>query len=282
MKITAIILLCFLSIHGEEKRVVLITGASKGVGLATLEYLDQRGFIVYGTTRQASFANEKMLQVDLCDENSIERAVGKILAKEGRIDVLINNAGYALVGPVESFTQDELKEQMEINFYAPIRMIQAVLPAMRHQKSGHIINISSVNAYSTPPFGGLYAASKAALESLSESLSIEVKPLYIFVSLVEPGLIQTGFSLPMGTKEIPNNPYKEVMEKIQAEIEERVAAPEKLTPSQSAVEIAEFLFSIIQDPHPKLRYQTSVDAQEEVSKKLRDLTGEIYLDTYRN
>ncbi len=137
------------------------------------------------------------LTVDLLDQNSIHKAVETILNQENHIDVLINNAGYALVGPVESLTEEEIQDQMEVNFFAPIRLIQAVLPSMRNQKSGHIINISSPNAFQTPPFGSMYAASKAALESLSESLCIEVEPYGISVSIVEPGLIQTHFSLPM-------------------------------------------------------------------------------------
>ena len=189
---------------------------------------------------------------------------------------------YGLAGPIESLTEEEMHEQLEVNFFAPIRFIQAVLPEMRNQKSGHIINISSVNAFSTPPFGGMYAASKAALESLSESLCIEVQPYNISVSIIEPGLIQTHFSIPMGTKKILNNPYQAITDKIDTEIQERLANPKLLSPSQTPQEIAEFLFSVIQDPHPKLRYQTSTEAKNLVSKKLLDLTGDIFLDEMRD
>lgn len=268
------------TVFGEESKVVLITGASKGVGLATVEYLAEKKFTVYGATREPSAIakNIQFLQVDLLEEASISKAVKQILEKHGRIDVLINNAGYALIGPLESLTQEEMLYQMEVNFFAPIRYIQAVLPHMRERKSGHIINISSMNAFYTPPFGGMYAASKSALESLSESLAIEVLPYHIFVSIVEPGMLQTRFSLVMGTKEVPNNPYQKITDWIEKETAQRLASPETFPDSQSAQEIAEFLLAIIQDPSPKLRYQTSEEAKREALQKLVDFTGEIYLE----
>lgn len=290
MKHRSIILYIFLAIqstffwlplHAEQKKVALITGASRGVGLATAELLVKNGFTVYGTVRSSILemeSNIHFLVVDLLDEYSIQRAVQTILDKEGRIDVLVNNAGYALVGPVEALAEQEMHDQMEVNFFAPIRFIQAVLPKMRERKSGHIINMSSINAFGTPPFGSMYAASKAALESLSESLCIEVQPYNIFVSIVEPGLIQTHFSLPMGTKKIPNNPYQSIIDGINTEIRQRLEHPEALSPSQTPKQIAEFLLSIMQAPHPKLRYQTSENAKELVSKKLADLSGDVYLN----
>lgn len=267
--------------YAEQSRVVVITGASRGLGLATAKCLSENGFTVYGTTRTPpaqSLENIHFLQVDMQDGNSIKQAIETVLDKEGHVDVLINNAGYAVVGPVESLTDEEMHEQMEVNFFAPIKFIQAVLPAMRKAQSGHIINISSVNAFQTPPFGSLYAASKSALESLSESLAIEVQPHNIAVSIVEPGLIQTRFALPVGTREIPNNPYKAITDQIAKDLEERFAHPELLSPSQTGKEVAEFLLSIIQDPHSKLRYQTSDDAREMVAKKLIDLTGDLFLE----
>lgn len=271
--------LCFLPLNAAQNRVVLITGASRGVGLATAQHLAENGFTVYGTIRNKPPTDGTIhfLPVDLTDETSIQSAIATILEKEGHIDVLINNAGYAIVGPVESLTNQEIHDQMEVNFYAPIRLIQAVLPSMRKQQRGHIINISSINAIYTPPFGSLYAASKAALESFSESLCVEVKPYNIAVSIVEPGLLSTQFSILMGTKEIPDNPYQNTIDAIKTSLEERMAHPEHLSPSQSADEIAAFLLAVIDDPHPKLRYQTSEAAKNEVSKKLLDLTGELYV-----
>lgn len=281
----AIATFCLCTLNAEQNKVVLITGASRGVGFETAELLTENGFTVYGTVRNSlpeTTQKIHFLQVDLLNTNSVENAVQTILNEEGRIDILINNAGYALVGPVEGLTEKEMHEQMEVNFFAPIRFIQAVLPGMRDQQAGHIINMSSLNAFSTPPFGSMYAASKAALESFSESLCIEVRPFNISVSIIEPGLIQTQFALTMGSKEILNNPYQAIICGIQAEIQERLAHPELLSPSQTPKEIAEFLFHVIQETHPKLRYQTSVDAKNHVSKKLLDLTGDMYLEEILN
>jgi short-subunit dehydrogenase len=275
-----IAMFCF-SLHAEESKVAVISGASRGVGLAIAELLVEKDFVVYGTVRGSTPKTEKnihFITVDLADERSIQKSVQTILDKEGHIDVLINNAGYALVGPVEMLAEKEMHDQMEINFFAPIRFMQAVLPKMRERKSGHIINMSSVNAFATPPLGGMYAASKAALESVSESLCLEVQPYNIFVSVVEPGFIQTQFSLSMGTKKIPDNPYQSITDGLGTAIEERIAHPELLSPSQTPQQIAECLLSIIEDPRPKLRYQTSEHAKQLVSKKLVDLSGDMYLE----
>lgn len=277
-------LLFLFPVCAKENQVALITGASRGVGLATAEHLVSNGFIVYGTIRPSNKSSLPVkehlhfLHVNLTEETSIQAAIQTIIEKEGHIDVLINNAGFALLGPVEGLTTKEIQEQMEVNFFAPIKFIQATLPHMRNQKSGHIINISSPNAFCTPPYGSMYAASKAALESVSESLCIEVQPYNISVSIVEPDLLKTHFALPMGTREIPNNPYQNIIEAIKADTKERLAHPELLSPSQSPEEVAEFLFGVIQDPHPKLRYQTSENVRKYVAPKLLDLTGDLYLE----
>ncbi len=252
-------------------RVALVTGASRGVGLATAEYFAERGYSVYGTIRPGGqgpvsiSSHLHFLPVDLLSEASIQSAVEAILSKEGRIDLLINNAGYALVGPVELLTKEEMLDQMEINFFGPIRLIQAVLPAMRGQKAGHIINISSTNAVATPAFGSLYAASKSALESLSESLALEVAPFDIAVSIVEPGLLTTNFSILTGSKDLPGNPYQAVTDAIEQSLEGR---PALAALSQPPEDVARILFEIAQEGCPKLRYQTSEEAAQEIAHHL--------------
>lgn len=268
-KLLALLLVNIALVGGEPRPVVLITGASRGVGLEAAKHFAKHGYEVFGTVRpeyRGELPSEHGLHfvpINLFDELSIRSGVEKILEKTGRIDLLINNAGYALAGPLEALTREEIEEQLQINFMAPLLFIQSVLPTMREQKRGHIINISSTNAVVTPPYGGLYAASKAALESVSESLSVEVGSYGIAVSIVEPGLLSTNFSILMGSKRVSEDPYREVIEEIKTALKER----HELS-GQSSEEVAAFLFAIAQDPKPKLRYQTSQEAREEVATKL--------------
>lgn len=267
----------------EDNRVVLITGASRGVGLSTAQLLSENGFRVYATTRTpenvAHFEKENLhfIYTDLKSESSILSSVQQIIQKEGHIDILINNAGYALVGAVESLTSGQIQDQLEVNFLAPIRLIQSIAPFMRKNRSGHIINISSTNAQNTPSYGSLYAASKAALESLSESLRVELDPFNIKVSIIEPGTLSTHFFILLGQREVADKPYLEITSIIEKMIEEREANADHLPLSQSKEEVAQFILEVINSPHPKLRYQTSKEAEMDVSKKIHDLNGDLFL-----
>jgi len=265
--------------YAGEAPVLVITGASRGIGLATAEHFAQRGWSVYGTVRHPveEKSNLHFLPLDLTDRQAIHLAIQKILGQEGKIDLLINNAGYAIAGPIESFSDQELQEQFAINLFAPVQMIQAVLPSMRQRCAGHIINISSTNAFDTCPFGAPYAASKAALESFSEALAVEVHPYNIGVTIVEPGLLTTKFSIQFGSRAIDNDSYQHVVAAIRKSVQERTAHPELLSPSQSPEEIAAILFELAQQPSPPLRMQTSPEAAHDVAKKLLDLTGELFL-----
>lgn len=254
------------------QQVILITGGARGVGFATAQTLAQRGYIVYAPGRQ---------ELDVTCFDSIQAMVAKIIEQEGRIDILINNAAYALAGPLEHLSQEEMMRQMDVNFFGALRMCQEVLPHMRKQQSGHIINISSEQGIYGLPYGSLYTASKAALESVSEALSIEVLPWNIRVSILEPGLIRSHFSIALGSKELTDAPYQNIMDAIQTTLQERQENPEILKPSQSIEEIATFIADVVEDPHPKLRYQTSPAAQEAVAWKLKDESGELYCQRMR-
>lgn len=271
---------------GQKGKVVFITGASRGVGLAAAERLARDGFHVYAGVRNLNnLTPQKNLHfelLDILDSTAIQSVVQKIIQKEGSLDILINNAGFALGGPVECLSMEEIKEQMDVNFFSVIRMCQAILPQMRKQKAGRIINISSEQGVYGLPYGSLYTASKAALESLSEALSIEVLPWNIKVSIVEPGLLKTRFSIKMGSRTVIGNPYQKIVDIIQHSLDERNAHPELLPSGQSPEEIAQFLQKVIEDPQPQLRYQTSKSAEDTVAECIKDVSGKEYLERMKS
>lgn len=179
-----------------ENRVVLITGASSGFGLETARILLGRGFKVYGTSRNPAASHQEpgvgMVELDVNSDNSVQSGVTELLDETGRLDVLVNNAGYALTGGAEETSIEEAKAQLETDFFGPVRTTKAILPAMRKQGSGQIINISSLAAVLPVPFEGYYSAAKAALLAWSEALRHEVKSLGIKVSVIEPGFFKTN------------------------------------------------------------------------------------------
>jgi NAD(P)-dependent dehydrogenase (short-subunit alcohol dehydrogenase family) len=181
------------------------------LGNATARLLAESGHVVYGTGRSQAPPDDGFhyLQMDVNDDQSVARTVGEILEKEGRIDVLVNNAGFGLAAAIENFTTDEVAKQMGPNFFGAVKVTRAVLPSMRTQQSGLIINISSVGGIIGLPFQGLYSASKFAMEGFSEALGMEVKPFNIRVVVVNPGDFLTGFTANrrIGILEKDDSPY---------------------------------------------------------------------------
>jgi NAD(P)-dependent dehydrogenase (short-subunit alcohol dehydrogenase family) len=178
----------------EAQRVALVTGASSGIGRATAELLAGHGFIVFGTSRSPDkeARSYTWVSLDVRSDASVEAAVQSVLQQAGRIDVLVNNVGYAQIGAIEESSIDDVRAQLDTNLFGALRVMKAVLPAMRQQGSGHIINVSSVVGHVAPPFVGVYATSKFALEGLSEALREEVRPFGVRVSLVEPSFVKTS------------------------------------------------------------------------------------------
>lgn len=176
-------------------KVILITGASSGLGHAIANELAHAGHRVYGTCRQPSgvAGDFTMLPLDVTLEASVAKCVDSVIATEGRLDVLINNAGFGLCGAVEDTTLDEARRQMETNFWGPLRMIQAVLPQMRQQKSGQLITIGSMAGHAALPYQPFYSTSKFALEGLNEALRLELSGSGIDATIVCPGDFKTGF-----------------------------------------------------------------------------------------
>jgi NAD(P)-dependent dehydrogenase (short-subunit alcohol dehydrogenase family) len=181
-------------------RAVLITGCSTGIGRATAERLAARGWKVYATARDVEKIGDladvgcEVLQLDVTDEDSMRAAVGEVERREGAVGVLVNNAGYSQSGAVEEVPMEKVRRQFETNVFGLVRMCQLVLPGMRRQGWGRIVNISSMGGRLTFPGGGHYHATKYAVEALSDALRFEVAGFGVGVVVVEPGLIRTGFA----------------------------------------------------------------------------------------
>jgi NAD(P)-dependent dehydrogenase (short-subunit alcohol dehydrogenase family) len=180
-------------------KAILITGCSTGIGHATAEHLAKRGHTVYASARRVesladlAAAGCKTLALDVCDESSMRVAVDSVERSEGAVGALVNNAGYALDGPVEEAPIDAVRLNFETNVFGLLRLTQLVLPAMRRQRWGRIINVSSMGGKMVLPGGGVYHATKFAVEAISDALRFEVKPFGIDVAVIEPGAIRTQF-----------------------------------------------------------------------------------------
>src|SRR3954447_17267957 len=181
----------------ETGRVALVTGTSSGIGEAAARALVDAGFTVYGTSRRAIAGEERdgvtFLPVDVTDDESVARGVREVLGRSGRIDVLVNNAGLGIAGAAEESSIEQARALFDTNVFGSIRTTRAVLPQMREQGSGRIINVSSVLGFLPAPFGALYSATKHAMEGYSESLDHEVREHGVRVLLVEPAYTRTSF-----------------------------------------------------------------------------------------
>ncbi|WP_131537908.1 SDR family oxidoreductase [Pedobacter nototheniae] len=205
----------------ENKKVWFVTGASKGLGLILVKKLLENGNQVAATSRNLNDLTEAVgtnddflpLSVDLTSEESVEKTIGQTISKYGKIDVVVNNAGYGLLGALEELSDEESRENFNVNVFGSLNVIRKALPQLRKQQSGHIFNISSIGGFSgNYPGFGIYCATKFAVAGFSESLAAEVKPFGIKVTVVEPGYFRTNFlssgSLAVPTKAI--DAYKEV------------------------------------------------------------------------
>lgn len=183
-----------------QPKTVLITGCSSGIGRATALAFAEEGWTVYATARDPddieplADAGCETAALDVTDEADIDRVVNRILDEEGVISCLVNNAGYGQFGPVEDVPMEKVEQQYEVNVYGPHRLIKAVLPHMRREEDGTIINLSSVAGRVSFPGGGVYCGSKFAIEGMSDALRAEVEPFDIDVVVIEPGPVQTSFS----------------------------------------------------------------------------------------
>lgn len=207
-------------------KVILITGASTGLGEHIASYLVKQGYIVYGTSRSIEQLTKpfRTLNMDVCSETSIQAAVQRILTEQGRLDVLINNAGLGIAAPVESLSIADVQRVFDTNVIGVIRTIQAVLPGMRGQRSGLIINISSIAAEAGLPYRGAYSASKAAVDRLTEALRLELTPFGIQACYVQPGGTRTDINKNRLKVSLPaDSVYKKTFDRTYELIDESVS-----------------------------------------------------------
>lgn len=235
---------------------ILVTGASSGIGAAIVSRLAKDGHRVFGTSRKDGARNpdgSQMLDLDVTSDASVHSCFNRFLEKTGRIDVLINNAGYLQSGAIEEVTLDQAHAQFETNYFGVVRMVRAVLPAMRAQKSGLIATTSSLAGMVPLPFWGHYNASKFAVEGLMETLRHELKPLGVKVAMVEPGAIKTRFySAPQAAAMAEYSPWRERFFKAMRGFEEKAPGPEV---------VAEVFAQLVNSEQPPLRNTVTKEAK---------------------
>jgi len=249
------------------KKVVLITGASAGMGKETAKVLAQHGYTVYGAARRTEKMKDleqlgiKTLSMDVTNETSMVTGIQQIIANEGRIDVLVNNAGFGSYGAIEDVNIEDAKYQLDVNVFGAARLIQLVLPYMRKQHFGKIVNISSIGGKFATPYGGWYHASKFALEALSDALRNEVKQFGIDVIVIEPGGVKSEWAeiaYDNLVKASQQSVYKETIDKLSDFMKKAVAKN-----SEPSV-ISELILKSIETAKPKFRYVGGYMAKQAV------------------
>jgi NAD(P)-dependent dehydrogenase (short-subunit alcohol dehydrogenase family) len=237
-------------------KAVLVTGASSGIGAAIVARLTQDGHRVIGTSRKGDARNSDgnpMLALDVTSDASVQACVRQFLDREGRIDVLINNAGYLQSGAVEEVPIEQARAQFDTNYFGVVRMIRAVLPLMRAQRSGLIATTSSLAGLVPLPFWSHYNASKFAVEALMETLRHELKPLGVQVAMVEPGMIRTPFyEAPQVSAIAEYSPWRDRFFRAIERFEEKAPGPEV---------VAEVYSRLVASAHPRLRNTVTRDAR---------------------
>lgn len=255
-------------------KVVLITGGSSGIGKSVGEFLKTKGFVVYGTSRNPDkYPDSKfpIVALDVTKTESIKSCIAEVLKLEKKIDVLINNAGAGITGPVEEIPDEEIKRNFETNFFGPINVIKAVLPSMRSQNSGLIINVTSIAGYMGLPFRGVYSASKGALEIITEAFRMELKDFNIEMTNVAPGDFATNIAA--GRYHAPvleDSPYKEKyghsLKTMDAHVDE----------GGDPNEMAKAIYNIIQTSKPKIHYKVGAFMQKFSVVLKRILPDKVY------
>jgi NAD(P)-dependent dehydrogenase (short-subunit alcohol dehydrogenase family) len=273
------------SLSSSDDKVAVVTGSSSGIGYETSLMLAKNGFLVYATMRNLNKSESirsiaakenlpiRITQLDVTDDVSIKNAVQTVLTEKGRIDVLVNNAGYVLEGAFEDLSVDEIKAQYETNVFGLIRTTQAVLPIMRKQKSGIIVNISSAAGRFGYPGGSAYISTKFAVEGLSESMAYELEPFGIKVIIIEPGVIRTNIfdSIVVAKKsQDPNSPYTQITQKMASAFEEMMKN------ASSPELVAKVVLEAVTNENPNFRYLAGKDVENWLGAKRNMSDEEFY------
>ena len=273
------------SLSSSNQKVAVVTGSSSGIGFETSLTLARSGFLTYATMRnlgkgatiKSVAAKEglpiRVVQLDVTEERSINDAIHSIKSDVGKIDVLVNNAGYGLNGAFEDLAMEEIKAQYETNLFGVIRVSQAVLPIMRKQKSGIIVNISSGAGRFGYPGGSAYVSTKFAIEGLSESMAYELEPFGIRVVLVEPGVIKTNFvnSIVAAKKsQDPNSPYAQLMQNVATSFQHMIEG------GSSTDVVAKVVLKAVTSENPTLRYLAGNDVETWIEGKKSMSDEEFY------
>jgi NAD(P)-dependent dehydrogenase (short-subunit alcohol dehydrogenase family) len=269
----------------HDRKVAVVTGSSTGIGYETSIALARNGFFTYATMRNIQKGTSlgvvrdmeslplKTLQLDVTDDASVNNAIQSIMSESGRIDILVNNAGYGLVGAFEDLTIDEIKHQYETNFFGVIRVTQSVLPIMRKQKFGILVNISSGAGRFGYPSGSAYVSTKFALEGLSESIAYELDPFGIKVILVEPGVIRTNFDsgrVVAKKSQDTSSPYFNMMQKMDTVFRQL------LHNSSPPTLVADVVLQAVKSENPNLRYQAGKDVEQWIDQKKKMSDTEFF------
>lgn len=255
-------------------KVILITGASSGIGKSIGEFLHHKGFVVYGTSRNPEKITNSvfpLISLDVRNVDSIRKAVDSVISVSGRIDVVINNAGVGITGPLEEIPTAEIKNNFETNFFGPLEVMKAVLPQMRSQRSGLIINITSIAAYMGLPYRSVYSASKGALELITEALRMEVKGFGIHITNVAPGDFATNiaagrYHAPVIKGSDYELPYGNTLKELDGHVNS----------GSNPIQMAEAIYGIIQDPNPKIHYKVGIFMQKFSIVLKRILPDKVY------
>lgn len=272
------------NMSANKDKVAIVTGSATGIGYETAIHLAKNGFRTYASMRNLLKADEitkitksqdlplRVIQLDVTDDISITKAIDTVINESGKIDVLVNNAGYGLIGPIEDISVEELKAQYETNVFGVFRVTKTVLPYMRKQHSGSIINISSVAGRIALPLYSAYVSTKFAIEGLSESMAYELEPFGVKVAIIEPGAIKTNFRREQAAKgsSDESSPYSTMMRSPSKVIEEILK--HRLYPE----EVAKTVIQAIENPKPKLRYIVGKDAEELIELRRKSSDEELF------